>query len=341
MLAMVLYKQSEPILLTPRPPIIGFSHAGVPHLTTDLIGVIVPHLPAILIILVIEHIAIAKSLGRMAGYKVCSSQEIMAQGVSNVVSGFVGGYPGTGSFGASGVLSKAGVRSPVAGIFSALVLVLALYVLTGVFFYIPKAALAALIIHAVSNLMASPSSVVKYARLSPPELLIWIVGVVLAIFESLDISMYVTIALSAVLLLVRMSRTRGRVMGSVTVHDVRPGREDGCGNCEDRRHSGSYDQTEEDLQMVDCCLSSGPKRIFVPVDRRDGSNPKVQVNDEIYPGVIVYRFPEGFNYTNYAHHMEDLESYVVRNTQRTTEVVHHNPSVCSLRSLILMFYPSY
>lgn len=304
----------------------GFSHTDVPKLSTDLIGLILPQLPAILIILVIEHIAIAKSLGRLSGYKVCASQEILSQGASNLLGSFLGGYPGTGSFGASGVLSKAGVRSPLVGVFSAMVLVLALYVLTGVFFFIPKAALAALIIHAVSNLMASPASVIKYARLSPPELLIWIVGVVLAIFKSLDISMYVTIALSAVLLLVRLSRSRGRVMGSVKVHDVRAGGDAGCGNCEGRRDSDSYDPTEEDLQMVDRCVGSGTRRIFVPIDRRDGSNPKVEVN-EVYPGVIVYRFPEGFNYTNYTHQMEDLESYVVRNTQRTAEVEEQQPSV--------------
>lgn len=296
-----------------------------------------PQLPAILIILVIEHIAIAKSLGRLNGYKICTSQEILSQGASNIVASFVGGYPGTGSFGASGVLSKTGVRSPMVGVFSAIVLILALYVLTGVFFFIPKAALAALIIHAVSNLMASPSSVVKYARLSPLELLIWITGVVLALFKSLEISMYITIALSAVLLLVRLSRSRGRVMGSVKVQDVRPSSDAGCDNCEDRRRSEGDGPTAADLQMVDCCLTSGPRQIFVPLDRRDGSNPKVEV-EEVYPGVIVYRFPEGFNYTNYTHHMDDLESYVIRNTQRTKEVEHHHPSV-SLSQATTLYFP--
>ena len=268
----------------------------------------------------IEHIAIAKSLARLSSYKVCPSQEILAQGASNILAPFVGGYPGTGAFGASGVLSKTGVRTPLAGLFSAIVLVVSLYVLTGVFFFIPKAALAALIIHAVSNLLAEPSALIRYARLSPLELLIWITGVVLAFFKGLEVSMYVTIALSAVLLLVRMSRTRGRFMGSVKVHDIRASGGSGCGNCR------GYDSTEEDLRMVDCCLASGPRQVYVPLDRRDGSNPSVEV-DEVYPGVIVYHFPEGLNYTNCAHHIEDLEAYVIRNTSRTTEEKHEHPSV--------------
>lgn len=304
-----------------NPPPTGFSHAGVPRVSTDLITLILPQLPALLIISVIEHIAIAKSLGRLSSYKVCPSQEILSQGASNLLAPFVGGYPGTGAFGASGVLSKTGVRTPLAGLFSAMVLVLALYVLTGVFFFIPKAALAALIIHAVSNLLAEPSAVARYARLSPLELLIWITGVVLAFFKGLEVSMYVTIALSAVLLLVRMSRTRGRFMGAVKVHDIRAAEDSGCGNC----RSG-YDSTEDDLRMVDCCLSSGPQQVYVPLDRRDGSNPLIEVN-EVHPGVIVYRFPEGLNYTNCAHHIEDLEAYVVRNTSRTTEDKPGHPSV--------------
>ena len=339
-----------------NPPPTGFSHAGVPRVSTDLITLILPQLPALLIISVIEHIAIAKSLGRLSSYKVCPSQEILSQGASNLLAPFVGGYPGTGgggapgggcqaggggppgggclalvggdpgtgAFGASGVLSKTGVRTPLAGLFSAMVLVLALYVLTGVFFFIPKAALAALIIHAVSNLLAEPSAVARYARLSPLELLIWITGIVLAFFKGLEVSMYVTIALSAVLLLVRMSRTRGRFMGAVKVHDIRAAEDSGCGNCR-----GGYDSTEDDLRMVDCCLSSGPRQVYVPLDRRDGSNPLIEVN-EVHPGVIVYRFPEGLNYTNCAHHIEDLEAYIVRNTSRTTEDKPEHPSVSPL-----------
>lgn len=161
---------------------------------------------------------------------------------------------------------------------------------------------------------------VRYARLSPLELLIWITGVVLAFFRGLEVSIYATIALSAVLLLVRMSRTRGRFMGCVKVQDIRPAEDAGCGNCR------GYDSAEEDLRMVDCCLSSGPQQVYVPLDRRDGSNPLVEVN-EVHPGVIVYRFPEGLNYTNCAHHIEDLEAFVIRNTSKTTEEADRHPSV--------------
>jgi sodium-independent sulfate anion transporter 11 len=274
-----------------------------------LLKLIVSQLPAITIILVIEHIAIAKSMGRVFNYSVIPSQEIVALGAANMLSPFIGGYVCTGSFGASAVLSKAGVRTPLAGLLSALVLILALYVLTGVFYYIPKAALSGLIIHAVCNLMTPPKNLYKYWQLSPIELFIWITGVVLAIFESLEIAIYVGIGLSIVLLLVRTARTKGRFMGIVRAERVV-----GAPGLAERRESHHTSNTEVDEPSLD-----GTGRVvFVPLDRKDASNPDVKLETP-YPGIFIYRFSEGYNYTNQAYHAETLLEYVLKNTRRTVE----------------------
>ncbi|KAM0313295.1 hypothetical protein ACHAPQ_012070 [Fusarium lateritium] len=197
----------------------GFVHVGPPSFKGDLIGAILPQSPIILIILIVEHIAIAKSFGKKLGYEVAPSQEIMAQGTANILGPFLGGYSCTGSFGASAVLSKAGVKTPLAGLFSAFMLLLALYALTGVFYFIPRAALAGLIIHAVFGLIAPPSTVLKYWRLSPFECMIWVAGVVIAIFTGLETAIYVTTGLSFLLLLIRIARTKGQFLGKVTVQE--------------------------------------------------------------------------------------------------------------------------
>ncbi|KAJ2903446.1 hypothetical protein MKZ38_009931 [Zalerion maritima] len=281
----------------------GFNKAHVPQPTGELVTAIIPELPAIVIILIIEHIAIAKSFGRVFNYTIVPSQEILAQGFSNVFSPFVGGYVCTGSFGASAVLSKAGVRTPFAGLFSAFILVLALYVLTGVFYYIPNAALAGLIIHAVCNLLTPPRSLYKYWQLSPFELIVWFIGVILAMFTDLETSIYVTIALSAVLLLVRLSRTSGRFLGKVRVHQVP--------NDFTSPHS---DSDETDVLKAEQATAHDT---FVPIDRKDATNPAVEVESP-YPGIFIYRFSEGFNYTNSGHHIDRLLTYVTSNSRRTT-----------------------
>jgi sodium-independent sulfate anion transporter 11 len=279
----------------------GFKHAGAPSLNAELVGMIIPQLPAIVIILIIEHIAIAKSFGRVFGYTVITSQEMCAQGAANLFSPFVGGYVCTGSFSASAVLSKAGVRTPLAGLFSAFILILALYALTSVFYFIPMAALAGLIIHAVSNLATPPRTLYKYWQLSPFELLIWVAGVVLALFTSLETSIYVTIALSFLLVLVRLARTEARFLGRVRIYRV------AIDKAQDEQNEIYSNPGHKEMPSRDA---------FLPLDRNDGSNPKVEV-DSPYPGVFIYQFSEGFNYINQGHQMDFLLSHIVKNTRRT------------------------
>jgi sodium-independent sulfate anion transporter 11 len=275
----------------------------VPRLEADLVGVVLPQLPAIVIILIIEHIAIAKSFGRIFNYTVVTSQEMCAQGAANILSPFVGGYVCTGSFGASAVLSKAGVRTPLAGLFSAFILILALYALTSVFYYIPMSALAGLIIHAVSNLATPPRALYKYWQLSPFELLIWVVGVVLALFTSLETSIYATIGLSFALLLIRLARTKGKLLGRVHIY---------------RASFSAPKQAKEDgMPGTDAEVDEQSRVAFLPLDRKDASNPDIQVESP-YPGVFIYRLTEGFNYINQAQHMRILLAHIMKHTRRTT-----------------------
>ncbi|KIV96610.1 hypothetical protein PV10_00452 [Exophiala mesophila] len=286
----------------------GFIHAGPPSLDGALIRLILPQSPIIIVILVIEHIAIAKNFGKRFGYQVNPSQEIMAQGTANVLGPFLGGYSCTGSFGASAVLSKAAVRTPLAGLFSALVLLLALYALTAVFYYIPRAALAGLIIHAVLNLIASPSTVKRYWRLSPFECLIWVIGVVVAIFTGLETSIYVTIGLSLALLLIRIARTKGQVLGKVSIQQRQSAAE------KDDKTNGTVCPSK-DCQVSP--ISAQTRDIYLDEGRNDASNPDIVVASP-HPGVFIYHFPEGFNYLNQAYHLQNLADHVYAHTRRTT-----------------------
>ena len=97
----------------------------------------------------------------MNGYVINPNQELIAIGVTNTIGSCFGAYPATGSFSRSALKSKSGVRTPAAGILTAIVVIVALYGLTEAFFWIPTAGLSAIIIHAVADLIASPSQVTK------------------------------------------------------------------------------------------------------------------------------------------------------------------------------------
>ncbi|CAG8586034.1 988_t:CDS:2 [Ambispora gerdemannii] len=101
-------KSTSPIVILTTVPKC-FSHVGVPPVNSEVLCHIISYIPMIAI------------------------------GITNVIGPFLRGY---GYFLRTALKSKSGVRTPLADIFSAILVVLALYFLTPAFYYIPDSALA-------------------------------------------------------------------------------------------------------------------------------------------------------------------------------------------------------
>jgi sodium-independent sulfate anion transporter 11 len=280
----------------------------VPLVTSEIINSFISDLPSTVIVLLIEHIAISKSFGRVNNYIINPSQEMVAIGVTNVLAPFLGGYPSTGSFSRTAIKSKAGVRTPFAGVITAVVVLLALYALPPVFFYIPSAALSAVIIHAVGDLITSPQTLYKFWRVSPLEVLIFFVGVFVTIFSTIENGIYSTICISFAIFLFRVLRTRGRFLGRVQVHSVIGDQVLG----QENQSGGEYGT----FKAPESSYFPATRNVFLPISHADGSNPEVNVTNP-YPGVFIYRFSEGFNYPNASHALDYLTSYIFANSRRT------------------------
>lgn len=98
------------------------------------------------IIAVLGNVAISKAFG---GTGIDATRELVALSLSNIVGSFFSSIPVTGSFSRSAVNHASGVRTPIGGIYTGALVLLALGVLTPYFQYIPRAALSAVIISAV------------------------------------------------------------------------------------------------------------------------------------------------------------------------------------------------
>lgn len=61
----------------------GLKHIQQPNIDPALVSALGSHLPVATIILLLEHIAISKSFGRVNGYKIDPNQELIAIGVTN------------------------------------------------------------------------------------------------------------------------------------------------------------------------------------------------------------------------------------------------------------------
>ncbi|RSL46261.1 hypothetical protein CEP54_013930 [Fusarium duplospermum] len=291
----------------------GFQNVGVPKITSELISEFGPHLPATVIVLLVEHIAISKSFGRVNNYTIDPSQEMVAIGMANLIGPFLGAYPSTGSFSRTAIQSKAGVRTPAAGIITGIVVLLATYLLTSVFFYIPSAALAAVIIHAVGDLVTPPNTIYQFWRVSPVEVFIFFTGVIVSIFYQIEDGLYSTVCLSGAVLIYRILKANGRFLGKVKVHSVIG---DHVIGDDHRKVVGQYGTFENP--------ETSARNVFLPLDHGDGSNPEVKV-DHPYPGIFIYRFSEGFNYPNANSSLDYLTDFIQAKTRRSSPEAFERP----------------
>ncbi|KAF7304701.1 Sulfate permease [Mycena kentingensis (nom. inval.)] len=264
----------------------GLQHVGQPKIDHDLLKVLGGEIPLATIVLLLEHIAISKSFGRLNNYVINPNQELIAIGVTNTIGSCFGAYPATGSFSRSALKSKSGVRTPAAGLVSSVVVLVALYGLTPAFFWIPNASLAAVIIHAVADLVASPSQVYSFWRVSPLEFIIWLAAVLTTIFSSVENGIYASVSASVALLLIRIAHPRGAFLGRITVR------------------SGRADSKETETRDV-----------YIPLTTNGVNNRDLKISPPS-PGVVVYRFEESAVFPNAAILNSELVAYVKKNMRR-------------------------
>ncbi|KAK1124251.1 hypothetical protein K0M31_006625 [Melipona bicolor] len=99
------------------------------------------------LISIIGNVAIAKAFSR--GESLDATQEMLTLGLCNIVGSFFHSMPVTGSFSRSAVNNASGVRTPLGGIYTGILVILALSLLTPYFYYIPRATLSSVIVCAV------------------------------------------------------------------------------------------------------------------------------------------------------------------------------------------------
>ncbi|KAK0546268.1 Sulfate permease 2 [Tilletia horrida] len=293
----------------------GFKHMGQPKLGLDLLSSIAPELPVSVIVLLLEHIAIAQSFGRVNNYKINPNQELMAIGVTNLVGPSFGAYAATGSFSRTAIKAKSGVRTPLAGWVTGIVVIIAIYALTGTFYWIPSAALSAVIIHAVGDLIAPPKAAYQFWLVQPLEFLIFLAGVLATIFASIDIGIYVTVASSAALLLVRLAHPRGKWLGVVRVSHEATQRESAA---------AAPPADGSAARSIASTLYGGPREVFIPIDDKDGlRDPSIHVRPPP-AGVLIYRLEDGLIYANASHIADVIIDKVKFETRPTTQIKYNS-----------------
>lgn len=168
----------------------------------DMISELGTSIALVPIIAVLGNVAISKAFG---GSGVDATRELFALSLSNVLGSFFSSIPVTGSFSRSAVNHASGVRTPIGGIYTGILVLLALGVLTPYFQYIPRAALSAVIISAVI-FMIEYEVVKPLWRCSRRELLTVSLTLILSLCVGVEVGLLSGVFLDVAFLVQRTAR---------------------------------------------------------------------------------------------------------------------------------------
>jgi SulP family sulfate permease len=138
--------------------VVGEISAGLPHLSFDFIDlekwkILAAPASFIALIAYVESVAIAKVVANLRSEKIDPNQELIALGFANFATAISGGMPVAGGFSRTMVNFAAGARTQIAMVIAAIILSIAVVFFTAWFYNIPKAALAVIILVAVTPLV--------------------------------------------------------------------------------------------------------------------------------------------------------------------------------------------
>jgi len=139
--------------------IVGAIPGGLPtakftSFTFENFSILFPTAFAIALVSFMESTAVARAIqARHKDYKLVTNRELISLGLANMSSGILQSIPVTGGMSRSTVNDQAGARTGMSMIISSLLIILTLLFLTPLFYFLPNAILAAVILVAISSLL--------------------------------------------------------------------------------------------------------------------------------------------------------------------------------------------
>ena len=132
------------------------------------------------------------------------NQELMAQGIANIVAPFFGGIPATGAIARTATNVRAGGRTPIAGMIHAVTLLLIVLIAAPLAQYIPLAALSAVLIMVALN-MGDWHAFRDLARYSIPYRTVLLATFFITVVFDLTLAVEIGLVLASLLFIYRMS----------------------------------------------------------------------------------------------------------------------------------------
>jgi SulP family sulfate permease len=171
-------------------------HIPTVPLTVETLQIILPYAVILAAIGLIESLLTLNLVGEMTNTRGGASQECVAQGVANTVTGFFGGMGGCAMIGQSMINVKSGGRTRIAGIAAALFLLIFILFAAPVIELIPLAALVGVMFMVVIGTFAWNS--IRILRKVPlTDAFVIVLVTVVTVLEDLAVAVVVGVIVSA------------------------------------------------------------------------------------------------------------------------------------------------
>lgn len=187
---------------------------AVPPLDWSKLQALFPAAITIALVSFVESISVARSFARKNRYEIDPNQELKALGLANIAAGLVQAYPITGGLSRTAVNAQAGAKTGVAGLVTAAAIVITLLFLTPLFYYLPKAVLASIILTAVVGLFAVDEA--KYLwKVSRPDLAAMAITFVATLVLGIQLGIVAGVGASLMWFIYKTSQPHVAVLGEL------------------------------------------------------------------------------------------------------------------------------
>jgi SulP family sulfate permease len=131
----------------------GLPSFTLPNLDPSIAIHLLPYAAIISLLGFMEAISIAKAMAAKTGQRLDPNQELIGQGLANLLGSFTNSYPTSGSFSRSAVNLQSGAVTGLSSVFTSLAVVVVLLFFTPLLYHLPQSVLAAIIMMAVIGLI--------------------------------------------------------------------------------------------------------------------------------------------------------------------------------------------
>ncbi|XP_041837406.1 solute carrier family 26 member 6, like [Melanotaenia boesemani] len=191
----------------------GLSSPSLPDVS--LFGEVIGDAFALAIVGYAISISLGKTFAVKHGYKVDNNQELVALGLSNALGGFFHCFSVCSSMSRSLIQETTGGKTQMAGVASALIVLVTILKLGTLFQQLPKAVLASIVLVNLKGMFKQYSDIATLWRNSKVDLVVWLVTWLSTVLLNLDLGLAASVTFALFTVIFRTQLPTYSVLGNV------------------------------------------------------------------------------------------------------------------------------